>query len=115
MKIDNENRIFGLVGSMGAGKTFFVKKIAKELGCQEIVSSPTYNLLQVYTINYLGFDKILHFDLHRLEKLTAQDQAWFLEEISDPKALVFIEWPELIIELCSKIEIIKIPKYVAKI
>ena len=108
-KIDNkEARIFGLVGQMGAGKTFLVQKIAKELGCKEIVSSPTYNLLQIYALNYLNFDKILHFDLHRLETLNDHDKAWFLEEISDPTALVFVEWPELILSLDLKIEIVKI-------
>ena len=108
-KIDNkEARIFGLVGQMGAGKTFLVQKIAKELGCKEIVSSPTYNLLQIYALNYLNFDKILHFDLHRLETLNDHDKAWFLEEISDPTALVFVEWPELIVDFVKDIEIIKI-------
>ncbi len=88
-----------LYGDLGAGKTQFVKWIAKGLGISpDIVQSPTYTYLNVYQ------DKLLHIDMYRLiEKLNIEwkgavweelIEKWILEEIQN-YPYVAIEWPIL--------------------
>jgi tRNA threonylcarbamoyladenosine biosynthesis protein TsaE len=77
-----------LSGNLGVGKTTFVKYMAEELEIEELVSSPTFNILQRYEIKndyYLN-----HFDFFRLSN---QDNLNDFEELTQ-FSLNFIEWPE---------------------
>ncbi len=86
-------RIVALRGEMGAGKTTLVSAIAEQLGVEDVVSSPTFALVN----NYLTADgeTIYHFDFYRIDNLReAYDLGY--EEYFDSGALCLIEWAERI-------------------
>ncbi len=91
--------VVGLSGDLGAGKTAFVKCVARALGITEVVTSPTFILEKVYIIprgGILGekFTKLIHIDAYRLEggkEMRALDWGALL---LDEHNLIFIEWPE---------------------
>ncbi len=88
-----ERRIFAFYGSMGAGKTTFIKAICEELGVEDVITSPTFAIVNEYTT---GTGKPLyHFDFYRIKKL---DEFYDMggEDYFGSGNLCFIEWPELI-------------------
>ncbi len=88
-----ECRIFAFYGSMGAGKTTFIKAICEELGVEDVITSPTFAIVNEYTT---GTGKPLyHFDFYRIKKL---DEFYDMggEDYFGSGNLCFIEWPELI-------------------
>lgn len=90
-----ERKIWLLNGGLGAGKTTFVKYLMEYLGCAEVVDSPTFSLINIYTWNDADeAKKAYHLDLYRLEN---SDEAIDIgiEEVLDSGNLVLIEWPEL--------------------
>ena len=85
-----------LSGDLGAGKTTFVQALAKELGIEHIVQSPTYVLMKSYELKNQPFLKLVHIDAYRLRdaaEFAALEPASFL---LDEDALVCVEWPERI-------------------
>lgn len=80
--------VLGLVGDLGAGKTQFVKGLARGLGIQEPVLSPTFALLHSY---HSGRLPLVHIDLYRLD---TQEQivAAGLEEAFTAEGVTVIEW-----------------------
>lgn len=88
-----DERIIVLIGNLGAGKTTFTKAFAKQLGYHGIVQSPTYSLVNEYTIS--NQNKIYHFDLYRLNSiLEAIDMG--IEDYLYSKHYCFIEWFDVI-------------------
>ena len=84
-----------LQGPIGAGKTSFVQGIAKELSISEEITSPTFALSHHYNS---GTIPLIHLDLYRLEN-SLMAQEFFIaeeEEAHQNKAILVIEWPELI-------------------
>lgn len=94
--------IIALRGDLGAGKTTFTQTLAKELGIQESIQSPTYVLMKsyplVFSAPYPGlegrFDKLVHIDAYRLESPEEFSTLMPEQFLHDPKALVIVEWPE---------------------
>lgn len=85
--------VIELVGDVGAGKTTFVRGLAKGINSEDKVSSPTFTLQQIYE----GRVTIYHFDFYRLHEagLIAHE----LEEaLEDPLSVVVVEWAETIKE-----------------
>ncbi|MFT4678919.1 MAG: tRNA threonylcarbamoyladenosine biosynthesis protein TsaE [Flavobacteriales bacterium] len=82
-----------LNGQMGAGKTTLIKSLARSLGVVDVISSPTFSLVNEY-LDIAG-RTIYHFDLYRLEEL---EEAFDIgiEEYLDSGSWCFIEWPDII-------------------
>ena len=88
--------VFAFYGSMGAGKTTFIKAICEELGVDDVVTSPTFAIVNEYLISTGG--TIYHFDFYRIKKLEEVYDMGY-EDYFYSGSLCFIEWPELIEEL----------------
>ena len=81
---------------MGAGKTTFIKAICEVLGVEDVITSPTFALVNEYTSG--DGDPIYHFDFYRIKKL---DEVYDMgyEDYFYSDSLCFLEWPELIEEI----------------
>ena len=79
-------------GNMGTGKTTLIKALIKALGSDDDVSSPTYSIVNEYT---LSDDVIYHFDLYRLKSIE-EAYDFGIEDYLQTEGWLFIEWPELI-------------------
>lgn len=82
-----------LNGPLGAGKTTFVKGIAKSLGIEEPITSPTFPLSQHYLS---GSTPLVHIDLYRIEHPIMANE-FFLQEEEESRAmgaLIVVEWAE---------------------
>lgn len=102
--------IITLIGDLGAGKTHFVKGLAMGLGCKEVVTSPTFTIMNVYED---GRMPIYHFDMYRLSGQEEAEELGFAEYF-DPNTLdgiTVVEWPENVGELINmphiEVEIVK--------
>ena len=91
-----DERIFAFYGSMGAGKTTFIKAICHELGSNDYVTSPTFALINEYTTE--GGYIIYHFDFYRIKKLEEAFDLGYEDYIYSGN-YCFIEWPEMIEQL----------------
>lgn len=85
-----DNRVFAFNGSMGAGKTTFIKAVCEELGVEDVINSPTFAIINEYE-SHVG--TIYHFDCYRLKNI---QEALNLgaEEYLYSGNLCFIEWAE---------------------
>ena len=92
-----DNTVFALYGKMGAGKTTFVKALCQELGVENVVTSPTFAVINEYRSDIAG-ELIYHFDFYRIKKLEEVYDMGY-EDYFYSGALCFIEWPELVEEL----------------
>lgn len=82
--------VIGLSGELGAGKTQFVKGLARGLGVKDRVHSPTFALLNIYDGGRL---RLFHLDLYRLEH-PEHIRAAGLEEYFSPPGVAVVEWIE---------------------
>ena len=90
-------RSLSLYGKMGAGKTTFVKALCEELGVSDVITSPTFAIVNEYRSDENG-ELIYHFDFYRIKKLSEVYDMGY-EDYFYSGALCFIEWPELVEEL----------------
>ena len=115
--------LVGLSGHLGAGKTAFVKAVAKMLGVTDEVTSPTYVIMKIYEIESniinrisdsdlrttIGKDdvvgssigglpypwkRLVHIDAYRLEKYEELEVLGWEQLVADPNNLILVEWPE---------------------
>jgi len=105
--------LIGLSGDLGSGKTAFVKAVAKALGVKHTITSPTFVIEKIYRLpvrpparnaraggTQTGlparnkFSKLVHIDAYRLSTAREWKTVFQSDIQNDPKALVFIEWPE---------------------
>ena len=89
----SDNRIFGLNGGLGAGKTTLVKQFCKHLKVVDSVSSPTFSLVNEY-VN-VDENKIFHFDLYRVDDVSELIKMGF-DTYLNSGHYCFIEWPNLV-------------------
>jgi len=87
-----------LKGPLGAGKTLFVKALAKNLGIKERISSPSFIIFKRFKIkNKKSFFKYLfHFDLYRIKNFSEIKNLNLKEIFNDPQNLIILEWGEKI-------------------
>ena len=90
-----EHKVFAFYGKMGAGKTTFIKAVCEELGVEDVITSPTFAIINEYSGKD---DTIYHFDFYRIKKLEEVYDMGY-EDYFYSGALCFIEWPELIEEV----------------
>ena len=91
----NSQSIVLLQGPIGAGKTSFIQGIAQGLSISEDITSPTFALSHHY---HSGAIPLIHLDLYRLEDSLVAKEFFIAEEEEaiQNKAIMVIEWPELI-------------------
>jgi len=83
--------IFAFRGELGAGKTTFIKALCQQLGVEEVMSSPSFSIINEY--RSIGGEVIYHFDLYRLKSIEeALDIG--MEEYLYSDNHCFVEWPE---------------------
>lgn len=88
-----KHRVFALYGTMGAGKTTFIKAVCLSLGIRDVTSSPTFSIVNEY-LRDTG-EPVFHFDFYRIkDEREAFDLGY--EEYFYSGNYCFIEWPEKI-------------------
>ncbi len=92
-----DGKVFAFYGKMGAGKTTFVKAVCECLGVEDVITSPTFAIVNEYTSATTG-DAIYHFDFYRIKKLEEVYDMGY-EDYVYGGSLCFLEWPELIEDL----------------
>lgn len=95
---ESKHKIIAFHGEMGVGKTTLIKVLAKQLGVNELTSSPTFSIVNEYRT---PTDTLFHFDCYRIEdEVEAYDIG--IEDYLYSDAWCFIEWPERIENLLPK-------------
>jgi tRNA threonylcarbamoyladenosine biosynthesis protein TsaE len=89
------NASIHLRGDLGAGKTTFVRYLLKALGVEGRIKSPTYAVVEPYTVSGpdAGSVNIWHFDFYRFNDPDEWEEAGFREIFASP-GLKLVEWPE---------------------
>lgn len=99
-----DTHVIAFYGSMGAGKTTFIKALCEELGVTDVITSPTFAIVNEYQANApLHPEKgeaarvfpIYHFDFYRIRRLEEVYDMGYEEYFYAPDTLSLIEWPEL--------------------
>ena len=90
------SKVLAFYGKMGAGKTTFIKAICEELGVADVITSPTFAIVNEYTDG--KGEPVYHFDFYRIKK---HDEVYDMgfEDYVDSGSLCLMEWPELIEEI----------------
>lgn len=83
-------KIIVLSGDLGAGKTTFTKGFAEGLGVSEIITSPTFTLLNEYS----GKERMYHFDMYRLSSKEEAYELGFEDYFKKNDGIVLVEWAE---------------------
>ncbi|HON55097.1 MAG TPA: tRNA (adenosine(37)-N6)-threonylcarbamoyltransferase complex ATPase subunit type 1 TsaE, partial [Bacteroidales bacterium] len=87
------SNVIAFYGTMGAGKTTFIKAICKVLGVPDTVNSPTFTIINEYRTK--EGKSIYHFDFYRIDKIEEAYDIGF-DEFVENGNLSLIEWPEKI-------------------
>lgn len=103
-------RVFAFYGSMGAGKTTFLKQLCSDMGTNDVVNSPTFAIVNVYTLEgeeakRFG-EEVYHFDCYRIKDIREAID-FGAEEYLYSGNYCFIEWPEMIDALLPE-DVVKI-------
>ncbi len=100
-------QVLALTGDLGVGKTLFTQGLAKGLGIEGPVSSPTFTIVQVYENGRIPF---YHFDVYRIADPEEMDEIGFDDYVYG-EGICLIEWAELIEDIlpenCTRITIEK--------
>ena len=100
--IVKDAKLFAFHGEMGSGKTTLITVICKTKGVEELISSPTYSIINEYRFYENNTEKkIYHLDLYRLNSMEEIIQAG-VEDCLYSGDICFIEWPEKIPEFLNE-------------
>lgn len=86
-------RVYALVGELGAGKTTLVSEMCQQLGVTEPTSSPTFSIVNTYAG---ATGTVFHLDCYRLESLEEALAAGIEELFMATEGTLFVEWPAII-------------------
>ena len=100
--------VLALSGNLGAGKTVFVKALAKAMGIEDNITSPTFVLMKVYDLELGKISKLVHVDCYRLEGQEDLADIGLSDYLAFDNSVVVIEWADKIINLPDKTIKIKI-------
>lgn len=98
-------KVFAFYGKMGAGKTTFVKAICEALGVEDVITSPTFAIVNEYHSTKMD-EPIYHFDFYRIKKLEEVFDMGY-EDYFYSGSLCFLEWPELIEDILPQ-DVVKV-------
>ncbi len=87
--------VISLTGDLGVGKTVFTQGLARGLGIEEPVNSPTFTIVQVYEEGRLP---LYHFDVYRIGDIEEMDEIGY-EDYFYGEGVCLIEWADLIKEI----------------
>lgn len=96
LRLMRDKKVFAFFGPMGVGKTTFIKALCNELGVVEIVTSPTFALVNEYQTG--NGESIFHFDFYRIEKIEEVYDFGY-EDYFFSGNYCFIEWPDKVAEI----------------
>ena len=85
--------VFAFYGQMGAGKTTFIKALCETMGVEDVITSPTFALVNAYT-NAAG-EPVYHFDFYRIKRVEEVYDMGY-EDYFYSGHLCLLEWPELV-------------------
>lgn len=88
-------QVYTLIGDLGVGKTVLTQGIAKGLGIDEAICSPTFTIVQEYHTGRMPF---YHFDVYRIGCVEEMDEIGFADYVYG-EGLTMIEWANLIEEI----------------
>lgn len=88
-----DDKVFAFYGKMGAGKTTFIKALCEVLGVKDVITSPTFAIINEYTDG--NDNPIYHFDFYRIKKLEEVYDMGY-EDYFYSGNLCLLEWPELV-------------------
>lgn len=96
LRLLRNKKVFAFFGSMGVGKTTFIKALCNELGVVGIVTSPTFALINEYQTNKV--ETIYHFDFYRINNIEEVYDFGY-EDYFFSGSYCFIEWPNKVAEI----------------
>lgn len=85
-----EGQVIVLNGNLGAGKTFFIKKLLDSFGIRN-VNSPTFSIVNEHE----GKIKAYHFDFYRLNRIEELYDIGWADYLNNPDAILLVEWGNL--------------------
>ena len=94
-----DGKVFAFYGKMGAGKTTFIKALCEVLGVKDVITSPTFAIINEYTDG--NDNPIYHFDFYRIKKLEEVYDMGY-EDYFYSGNLCLLEWPELVEDVLPK-------------
>ncbi|MEN3027313.1 MAG: tRNA (adenosine(37)-N6)-threonylcarbamoyltransferase complex ATPase subunit type 1 TsaE [Chlorobiota bacterium] len=88
--------VVAFYGELGAGKTAFVKGVCQYFQVEELVTSPTFTIINQYLGTFPDGEEVVlyHVDLYRIKSLQELHDIGFEECIADPSAIKMVEWSE---------------------
>jgi tRNA threonylcarbamoyladenosine biosynthesis protein TsaE len=93
-KYVNGAKVFAFHGQMGAGKTTIITALCREIGVKDVMSSPTFSIINEYRVKENGqTESIFHIDLYRLNSIEEILQTG-VEECISSGSICLVEWPE---------------------
>ena len=106
VEMENNSRLnVGLIGDLGSGKTYLVKKLLETINplLENQISSPTYNICNIYQFENTTYH---HFDLYRIENEEELYDIDIWESIEESENITLIEWVDMFPEIMAKCDII---------
>ncbi len=97
--LPNRATVVGLYGDLGAGKTTFVQAVAKSLGVNTHVSSPTFLILKTYPLHATRYTLLVHIDAYRLKSSDELTKLGFADLLADPTNLILVEWADKVADI----------------
>lgn len=91
--------VLALSGDLGAGKTTFTQMLAKQLGVEEVITSPTFVIMKAYELVGQPWQELVHIDAYRVESIDEMRVLGFESLLAQKGTIICIEWAERIASL----------------